>query len=193
MEVRDGLGELVAAGGGVEGSELVDQERIESATDGGVIEVAGIAESSGSAPLEVELAEPDGVKASAGSAGHALRDILRELTGDATQPVQAVGFYQGEVEPWRFSDNKEIVLKGGPCVGAVLDAFATDADGLIYFFRNNGLGRIEQAVYRVVLEEVERTEEERKAGEVVEWKWVGEYVGKRYMPQPMVNGVRKGS
>lgn len=185
MEVRDALGELVAAGGGVEGSGLVDQGRIESAADGGVIEVAEV---SGSAPLEAELAEPGDVKA---SASHVLC-VWRKLVGDVTQSVQAVEFRQDEAEPWRFSDKKEIVLKGGPCADAVLDAFATDADGLIYFFRNNGLGRIEQAVYRVVLEEVERTEEERKAGKVVEWKWVGEYVGKRYMPQPMVNGVRKG-
>lgn len=96
-------------------------------------------------------------------------------------------------EPWKFYEHKEIRLKGGPMDYALVSAIACDADGLLYFFRNDGSGKIEQAVYRIELEEVERTEDERRAGKIQEWNWVGTYVGRRYLLKPMVNGIRKGS
>lgn len=108
-------------------------------------------------------------------------------------PTQSYDSPPREDEPWKFGECKSIVFKGGPLDGLVYSAATTDADGLIYFFRNSGTGRIEQAVYRVTLEEISRTDEERRAGKIQEFNWIGEYVGKRYMPVPMVNGIRKGS
>jgi hypothetical protein len=95
-------------------------------------------------------------------------------------------------EPWDFARYKQVVLEDGPLDKCMVRACIIDPDGLLYFFRNNGRGEIEQAVYRVALVEKERTAEEVKAGKAREWDWVGQYVGKRRVITRMVSGVMKG-
>lgn len=96
-----------------------------------------------------------------------------------------------------FFDAKSVVFRGGPLEGHVRWMREMPLDGLIAFFCDIGIptiGSPEQAIYRIVLKDVEQTEEERAARKRVEREWIAEYVGKRrYIPQAMVNGIRKGS
>lgn len=92
-----------------------------------------------------------------------------------------------------FIHFKTIRLAGGPADGYECDCSHMPSDGLICFFAGNGSGGVEQAVYRIILKEIERTEEEKKAGKAVAYEWIGDYMGKRrYIAPLMVNGIRKG-
>lgn len=98
---------------------------------------------------------------------------------------------QEKLDP--FLRTKIVAFKGGPADGEERSHASMPADGLICFFQNNN-GTPEQAVYKMQLKEIERTEEQRKAGTAIEWEWIAEYQGKRrYIPLGTVNGIRKGS
>jgi hypothetical protein len=104
-------------------------------------------------------------------------------------------------ETEQFLNRKLVRFKGGPLDGMFdSEIVYSDENGLLYFFREVR-GEIEQCVYRIVLKEREKpllaaeaSDEEKAAHRALprEWDWVGDYVGKRKCPVPMVNGIRKG-
>ena len=111
-----------------------------------------------------------------------LRDeMLKKATSEVTRD-----------DDRNFTSAKIVRFRGGPADEMTQELQAMPADRLVCFFGHSE-GSPQQAVYRLALREIERTEEEKKANTPATYEWVAEYVGqRRYLPPLQVNGVRKG-
>ncbi len=94
--------------------------------------------------------------------------------------------------PDPYREFKSLRFIGGPADGSFGQYLEMPADGVICFFTDNGKGGVEQAVYRIILKEIERTDDEKKYGVPQAWEWIGDFMGKRrYIAPQVVNGIRR--
>jgi hypothetical protein len=159
-------------------------------------------------PLPNDVVTPFQTLAADNSTGFKMSELGITFGADADhgRPLRekiAESDWSPEVE--EFTRVKAVRFDGGPFDGIVraFNSFElmTNESGLLYFPREVR-GEIEQCVYRIVLKEREKpllaaeaSDEEKAAHRALprEWDWVGDYVGKRKCPVPMVNGIRKVS